>query len=158
MANCPSPLSRWKEAIILCAAVLFSSGAMADALFGMAAATSTAATPVAIDPITGTETQIVFGAAFTGTTFDMVVSGNTLFLVRNSFPNALFSVDVTTSHIGAVPLAQPVLDMTVGVVEVAQVPELSTMLLLLSALAGLIGIRARHRLSHLPSLGQSIIS
>ena len=116
MAHSTSALSRWTGASILYVAVLFSPGAIASpTLFGMATVPF-GATPVVINPITGMETQLTPGFAFTGNAFDVVASANTVYFISALFPDLLNSLNATTGDIQTIPLNMPIADMTVNAV------------------------------------------
>ncbi len=90
MAHLTSALSRWLGAGILCAALLSSPGAIASpSLYAMATGQGFGQSPVAIDPITGTETVITPGESFGGSAFDLVAAGGTLYILSSTFPSII---------------------------------------------------------------------
>ena len=71
--------------------------------------------PAAINPVTGTVTDLLPpGLSFLGTEFDIVTSGNTIYVVSNMFSTFLQEVNATTGAAQSIPLSSPVTDMTVN--------------------------------------------
>jgi hypothetical protein len=110
--------------------------------------------PAAINPVTGTVTDLLPpGLSFLGNTFDIVASGNTVYVVSDTFSTFLQETNVTTGAAQSIALSSPVTDMTVGITgAVTPVAEPTTACLLLSSLAGLIGLEmmARRRRASAP--------
>jgi hypothetical protein len=160
MAHFTSAFWRGPGACVIattCAVTLSSPAAVAASnLIGMTLAPNgqPGEVPAAIDPITGTVTDLLPpGLSFLGNTFDVVSSGNTIYEVSDTFSTFLHAVNATTGAAQAIPLSSPITDMTVAITGASEVAEPTTAALLLPGLAGLMCIgrrRCRHGALHRP--------
>ena len=135
--------------IVVVVAMLSSPGAVAgQQLFGVSPGPLPVggATPVAIDPTSGTVTGLS-GSGFGGSGWDVVSSANTLYVVNSINPTLLNSVNETTGVLNFTFLNAPVTDMTAGVTGASTVPIPGALPLFATGLGalGLLGWRRKKK-------------